>query len=320
MATRTPVFRFAAFCTVVSILLGGVMIHFRGIPARMPEIVLKNDEAKRDTLPYRDHTFLDVNLGQLDVKLGQLDRLGMVGKDENCKILLWGDSHAHRAFPAAHALCVELGIGGCAVTIHGHPPLLNAVFHKRGLYYLGEKLPRFNEEVFRYIKQHRIAHVLLAARWGKYQDVDAELLESSLRSTINVLHQAGCQVWILQDVPDVDGMAWKGLAAAAMAGRAFGATSLTGGWRRRISDHQKKNSVLYSLAAENLPATFMDPAPLLVDKTSDRYRADLNGVSIYFDGDHLTQTASVALLLPLLRQAMAEKLMATPSEEPVGDK
>ena len=91
-------------------------------------------------------------------------------------------------------------------------------------------------------------------------------------------------------------------------------------WRRRIADHPQKNSVLYSLAAENLPATFLDPAPLLVDKTSDRYRADLNGVSIYSDDHHMTKTASVALLLPLFRQAMAERLMATPSGEPVGDK
>ena len=87
-----------------------------------------------------------------------------------------------------------------------------------------------------------------------------------------------------------------------------------------MSDHQQKNSVLYSLAAENLPATFIDPAPLLVDETSDRYRADINGVSIYYDEDHLTQIGSVGLLLPLFRQAMAEKLMATPSGESVGDK
>jgi hypothetical protein len=58
----------------------------------------------------------------------------------------------------------------------------------------------------------------------------------------------------------------------------------------------------------------------LVDESSDRYRADLNGVSIYSDGDHLTQTASVALLLPLFRKAMVEKLMATPSGVSVGDK
>ena len=87
-----------------------------------------------------------------------------------------------------------------------------------------------------------------------------------------------------------------------------------------MSDHQQKNSVLYSLAAENLPATFIDPALLLLDETSDRYRADINGVSIYYDDDHLTKTASVALLLPFFREAMAEKLMATPSGDPVGDK
>jgi peptidoglycan/LPS O-acetylase OafA/YrhL len=313
MSTRTAVFCFAAVCTAVCVLLGGVMVHFRGIPARVPEIAFKNDEAQRDLSGNTDHTLLDVNSGQLH-------RLGKVGEKGNPKILLWGDSHAKHAFPALDDLCIELGISGCAVMINGNPPLFNAVFPKNRVFVLAEKLPEFSEAVLECIKKHRIPHVMLAAYWSGYQELDEELLEASLRSTINALHQAGCQVWILQDVPDVDGMAWKGLAAAAMAGRAFGATSLTGGWRRRIADHQKKNSVLYSLAAESLPATFMDPAPLLVDKKSDRYRADLNGVSIYSDGDHLTKTASVALLLPLFRQAMAEKLMATPSEEPVGDK
>jgi peptidoglycan/LPS O-acetylase OafA/YrhL len=306
MATRAAVFRFAAACTVVCVLLGGVMVHFRGIPARVPSIVLKNDGPKRDLPRNTEHTLLDV-------KSGQLDRLGTAGNEKNFKILLWGDSHAMAAVPAVDALCGELGINGRAVTRSGTPPLLNVDFPK-------VSLPEFTQAALAYIRKHRIPHILLAARWSYYQEVDAELLESSLRSTINTLHQAGCQVWILQDVPDVNGMAYKGLAAEAMAGRAFGATSLTGGWRRRIADHQQKNSVLYSLAAESLPATFMDPAPLLVDESSDRYRADLNGVSIYSDGDHLTQTASVALLLPLFRQAMAEKLMATPSGEPVGDK
>jgi peptidoglycan/LPS O-acetylase OafA/YrhL len=310
VATRSAVFRFAAFCTMISVLLGGVVVHLRGIPARVPEIAFKNDEAQQDLPRNTEHTLLDV-------KSGQLDRLGTAGKEEKSKILLWGDSHAMSALPAVDALCVELGVTGCAVTVPASPPLLNAVFPEVGLC---EELAKFTEAVLEYIKNQGIPHVLLAARWSIYQESDAELLKTSLRSTINTLHQAGCQVWILRAVPDLDGMAYKRLAAEARSGRVFGATSLTGGWRRRIADHQQKNSVLYSLAAENLPAIFIDPAPLLVDKTSDRYRADLNGVSIYYDDDHLTKTASVALLLPLFRNAMAEKLMATPSGEPVGDK
>jgi peptidoglycan/LPS O-acetylase OafA/YrhL len=314
MATRTAAFRWATACTVVSILLGGAMVHFRGIPARVPEIAFKNDEAKIDFGGNLD----DTNL--LHVKSGKLWRLGLAGHEATSKILLWGDSHAKHAVPALDALCVELGVSGCAVIYTTSPPLLDTVFPKYSGYGLGEKLPEFTEAVLEYIKQHRIPHVLLAAYWSLYHQPDARLLETSLRSTINALHQVGCQVWILQDVPDVDVMAYKGLAAEAMAGRAFGSAFSNGGWRRRISDHQQKHSVLYSLAAENLPATFIDPAPLLVEHSSDRYRADLNGVSIYHDDDHLTKTASVALLLPLFRQAMAEKLIAAPSGEPVGDK
>ncbi len=313
MSTRAAAFRFAAVCTVVSVLLGGVMVHFRGIPTRVPNIVLKNDEAQRDIPRKTEHTLLDV-------KSGQLDRLGTAGNEGNFKILLWGDSHAMSARPAVDALCVELGVSGYAVTVSATPPVFKAVFPKYFGFGLSEKSPVFAEAVLAFITHHHISQVLLAARWSIYQGLDGGLLETSLRNTINVLRQAGCQVWILQDVPDVDGMAYKRLAAEAMAGRAFGPSSPTGGWRRRIADHQQKNSVIYSLAAENLPATLIDPAPLLLEQSSDRYRADLNGVSIYYDDDHLTKTASVALLLPLFRQAMAEKLMATPSGDPVGDK
>ena len=79
MATRSAAFRWAAACTVASILLGGVMIHFRGIPARVPEIALKNDGPKLDLPRNTEHTLLNV-------KSGQLDRLGTAGNEKNLKI------------------------------------------------------------------------------------------------------------------------------------------------------------------------------------------------------------------------------------------
>jgi peptidoglycan/LPS O-acetylase OafA/YrhL len=301
VATRSAIFCLAGVCTGLSLLFGGILVQYQGLPARLPDVALQNDYASEDraSLPSMEMTLQDVSQGRL-VRLGG----GVEGAD---RVFLWGDSHAMHAVPGLDALCAELKIEGCAVTKSSTPPLLNSS--------LGEATPEFTAAVLQLIKQRRPPHVVLAAYWGAYQEVDSLMLEKSLGSTIHTLHEAGCQVWVLQDVPVVDALAYKQFSYPSM----FGGTSEVW-WRRRVKDHHQKNSVIYKLVKQGLPAHFLDPAALLVDGSSDQYRADINGVSIYHDAQHLTKTASVALLLPLFRQAMAEKLMATPSGEPVGDK
>jgi peptidoglycan/LPS O-acetylase OafA/YrhL len=308
MASRSAIFCLAAVSTLVSLLLGASLVLYRGLPTRLPGVAVNNDRTKENVLTY-DRATLN------DAQTGSFISLGTSENAERPSLILWGDSHAGHTAPAIESLCRELGLGGIAVCASASPPLLNCVFPKFTQHGLGANLPEFSAAVLEYIKRRRIPHVVLAARWGAYQEANEELLVKSLKSTIHTLHEAGCQVWVLQDVPDVNAMAYKQLAYESMFGRSSGDW-----WRRSVKDHQQKNSALYKLADEGLPAIFLDPSPLLVDQSSDRYRADIEGVSIYFDDNHLTKTASVALLLPLFRQAMAEKLMATPSGEPVGDK
>jgi peptidoglycan/LPS O-acetylase OafA/YrhL len=302
MASRSAIFCLAGVCTGVSLLLGGVLVKHRGVPARLPEVAIQNAYAAEDlaSSPSMEMTLQDVSQGRLV-------RLGGGYSERADRVLLWGDSHAMHAVPGLDALCAELKINGCAVTRSSTPPLLNS--------HLDNVTPEFSAAVLHLIQQRSLFHVVLAAYWGKYQKTDSLMLEESLKSTIRVLHEVGCQVWVLQDVPDLDRDPFRFLARHSIFGG-----EINDGWRRRVKDHQYKNSVIYQLAAQGLPATFLDPAALLVHESSDRYRADINGVSIYSDDDHLTKTASVALLLPLFREAMAEKLMAAPSGDSVGDK
>ncbi len=304
IATRSAAFRFAAASTIFTLFCGAALTVFHGFPARMPESVAKNEDAKQD----RYHS---PSMSIENIQLGQLNPLGASDLVTSPRILLWGDSHARCAVPAVDALCRELGITGFAVFADATPPLLDWVSSSE--YGLGKKTPEFSAAVLDFIKWRGVSHVILAARWSEYQLHDTQLLEKNFPVTIRALHEAGCKVWVLQSVPEVDLDAPKALARSAI----FGGDTTS--WRRLISDHRRKNSILYEMAEQNLPARFVDPAPLLLDTHSDRYRADIDGVSIYFDNDHLTRKASQALLLPLFRAAMSDALAAQPrAASPLG--
>lgn len=293
--TRQAVFRLAGAITLFSLLLGGGVVATKGLPGRVPERAAENEKAEFDKAAYGD-----MQLKVEDIQQERLIPLGIKNATSPIKALLWGDSHAMHTIPAMDALCRELQIAGCAATHGATPPVLDVILYlKAGL---KEKTPEFSAAVLNHIKRHKIPHVVLAARWSVYQEFDSSLLETSLANTIQTLHEAGCTVWVLQDVPDVDTEAPKALAAQAMFGREITF------WQRTAVDHHQKNEVLYRLAKQNLPAVFIDPAPLLLDPGSGRYRPHIDGISIYHDDDHLTTRASHALLLPLFREKMADLL------------
>ncbi len=291
--TRKTIFRFAGIAAVITLSGAICSIMQNGFPGRFPEIVLKNAAAESDKI---DSSKSDLTIE--DVRQNRLVNLGVLGSER--KVLLWGDSHARHAIPALNALCLETGISGSAVVRSSSPPLLHASFSPA----VFTDNPEFADEVLRLINRQRPSHVVLAARWGVYlaSPADEERMESSLSDTIQALRARNCTVWVLQDVPDVDTPADKALAQAAL----FSVNDSS--WRRKPDAHRVKNAVIYRAAESNLPARFIDPAPLLLDSSGESYRADIGGVSIYHDDNHLTTHASQALLLPLFRQAMRDSL------------
>ncbi len=293
--TRKAVFRFAGVATLVSLVMGIGLVVFEGLPIRVSENVVENEKAESDKAAY-DEMQLEIE----DIQQGRLIPLGVKNSENSIQFLLWGDSHAMHIIPTMDTLCQESGLAGVAATHSSTPPLMNYV--PSGQYSLKEQTPEFSAAIVDYIKQRSIRYVVLAARWSGYQNENDDLLERDLPATISTLVAAGCTVWILQDVPDVDIEVPKALIRAAMFRREDDS------WLRTVAEHHRKNAVLYRLSEQNLSATFIDPAPLLLDPGSDRYRADIDGISIYHDGDHLTTRASRLLLLPLFREKMAAHL------------
>ncbi|MGC3989101.1 MAG: acyltransferase family protein [Chthoniobacteraceae bacterium] len=285
--SRAAIFRFAAAATLLTLLLSAVLSG--GFPKRFPEIVVQNDQARWDHLP-RNILSMDAE----DIQQNRLYPLGADRAEKAPKILLWGDSHAWHAIPAMDAFCREMGVPGVAAIHALTAPLLNFT-------------PAFSNAIVDYVKRCHIPCVLIAARWELYQEQDAPLLEKDLPATIRALRDAGCEVWVLQDVPNVTGKVADAPWAMIWESRLKRTDE---SWHQTVAEHYRKNSVLYRLAGEKLPATFIDPAPQLLEPDGEHYRADLEGVSIYFDNDHLTNSASRALLLPLFREQLAAKLKA----------
>ncbi|MCX6967722.1 MAG: acyltransferase family protein [Verrucomicrobia bacterium] len=290
MATRASAFRFAAVSASITLLIGTALTVLRGLPARLPELALKNEEAEQDRAGTRE-----MSLSIKSIRQGRLFPFGCRESAVTPKLLLWGDSHAKHAIPALDALCREWGIAGCAATRSANPPLLD--------YGLKDITAEFSAAVLEQIKRKGISNVILAAYWSSYQSKDPQILETTLSATIRKLHEAGCKVWVLQDVPDFDVEPFKVLARNAI----FGMDDPIS-WRRQVSEHHRKNAILYQMAEQGLPATFLDPAPRLLDPQSNSYRADIQGISLYHDVGHLTSKGSLALLLPMFREALAGQL------------
>jgi hypothetical protein len=301
---RRTVFGLAAAVTALVMVAGGSIALSRGFPSRMAtatEVARLNAAALDDT-GFRD------NVEIADVVAGRLPRLGNVDPDAPVRVLLWGDSHAMHVAAALDEFCRSRGVAGEIVACHSKPPVLDAVLGKRS--HLGKNATVWADAVLQHIRKTGIRDVLLAARWGGYERNNPRLLETALRETIRRLTaEAGCRVLVLQDTPDVDVVVPRILVVEALAASSSWVWGNRGEWRRTEEQHRRKNSVIYRLAGqaslEKIPARFIDPAPALLEPDG-HYRADQDGVSLYFDDDHLTTRGSLLVLLPLLEAAMGD--------------
>ncbi|MDD5349592.1 MAG: acyltransferase family protein [Chthoniobacteraceae bacterium] len=298
MPTRQAAYRFAAAGTLLSLALSLLIVASHGLTQRMPKSVAQNDRARYDHLSWNKENQLETR----DIQQGRITPLGPKTPTAPAKLLIWGDSHALHAIPAIDTLCRETGIKGYAVMYPSTPPLFQSTT-SQSRYGLRENITEWATEVLQQIKQQGITHVVLAAKWDNYQAMDAQLLGKSLTATIHTLHNAGCKVWVLMDVPDVaPNPPYKVLARNTLFHTEIDRYCQT------AKAHRQRNSVIYQLANQNLPATFLDPTPPLLSPDKDRYKIDINGISIYSDTNHLTKSASLALLLPMLQKEMSPLL------------
>ncbi len=287
-ASRRAIFTYGGVATALALIAGGAAHWSGGWPERLPPTARLNDEAARDRTPR-------VKLYREDLEADRLFAFGAT-QEASPALLLWGDSHAQHLLAGLDLFAKERGIRGEAAIHPGTPPLVDAAFLRSGL---KERTPAFSEAVLAYVARHKIPNVLLAAYWRFYQEQDAELLERSLRETIARLEALGCRVHLLIDIP------YPGISPPKVLVR----QALTGvrdeSWLCTEAEHHANNEVVYRLAAEGLPVVFLDPAPRLLNPATGRYRVTgEDGVSLYYDLDHLSQSGSRRFMLPFFREAL----------------
>jgi len=242
-----------------------------------------------------------------DVRTGRLPSFGADPGDGVANILLWGDSHSLCVTPAFDLACKQENVTGYLAYHFASPPLINTFFKRD--WGLNEQGPAFAEAVLGFVAIHHIKNVVLSAYWSSYQLEGEEPLKNALAATIERLHNMGCKIWVLEDIPNVD------MNVPLFLARRHTEALRSDGWHRTVAQHRAQNSVIYTLDQSNLPATFIDLAPPFLDADGISYRCFDKEVSLYRDSHHLKPIAAIKYLTPLIQKDLVSKVKCCLSHE-----
>lgn len=300
--TRRKIFVFGALSTVAACAIGAGFTLFHGIPSRLPkearaifdDFTAREIQAKSN-LPSANPT--EIN----DILNDKLLRLGGDNSSAPIQFLVWGDSHANVSLPAFAALAKRTGVSGTAAVFYSTPPLVGEAYHLKNETKDAEMI---GKAVVDYVKRNHIPYTFLVAYWSLYENgVGTARLSASLKRSIQALDETGTKVCVILDVPTHQTDAMKVL----MRNYIFH----TKGWDASVcgeEEHRAKNAALYELAATCHSALFFDPAPLLLDPESRRYKMTMNGIPLYFDKHHLNEYGAMMVMSPLLEAQFASRL------------
>ena len=295
--SRQGLFGMGTAMLAVLVVAGSSLGVLRGVPGRLPdaETVKLNDASMPDlAFNYKVHIEEIINM--------RVPRIGSDNPDAKVEILLWGDSHAMHTVPALGAFCRNRGIAAEFIAYSWAAPLMGGYFdHPQ---WLGGDTTKWTDATIQHIQRSGTKEIILAAAWASYEGNSAKNLEDALIATVDQLQSMGCRVWILQDVP---GFEIKEPRAFMRELWQYGFGSRIT-WDQTEEEHRRRNSVLYKLAGMGLPATFIDPAPSLLDPLTKRYRIKTNDIALYYDSHHLTARGSKLVLLPIIEQTIGSVL------------
>lgn len=241
-------------------------------------------------------------------------RFAVIGSPDSEKpvVLVWGDSHAMAAGPAIDRLLRDCGRSGRLATHSATAPVLGA-YWKRTRYGLKEDAPEFGEAVFRFVRDTRIPHVVLIARWAAYRKSDGPLvLHEAVLSTVKRLVDIGAQPWIMLEVPQYDFNVPRALALSAAFGRDVS----------RLVSPRKTDGCVFGgdkearSLVEAAGARIIDPRPSFLDGDGRSWLIAKNGLAIYRDREHLSAFGAESVLLPFLRRTFLPAILESPVPKP----
>jgi hypothetical protein len=222
-------------------------------------------------------------------------------KGKTVPVLLWGDSHAAYLAPVFADICKDRGYTMHIRSKAGSPPFFQASVPR------DPDLPERNEAVFKLIVEEKIDHVILTSRWEAYHQDENSLVfhgnrdlsveesySACLKYTVDRLQQAGCNIWIMSQVPL---QKYDPPRILANAQRYHGNSKVNG-----ISISENHDNFLVSNAAlsqisKMRGVNILDPTPFFFPQ-GDYSILATNGLSLYKDEDHVSPIGA-RMLRPL---------------------
>lgn len=269
---------FAAFGLVAASLgLSALVIANEGFPHRAPEKSIAFHAARNN----RSHQH---SVGCEKLCNDDVPSFGEPSGSSMC--LIWGDSHAMSLIAGLDAACKQVGVVGLQATYFGTAPILD--FHMTTGLGLREKAVEQSRAVFEMAKRQHVDVVVLAAYWARYETNTA--IEDRLAATIDELIGQGMKVAVVLDFAaqgeDVPLM----LARTAFRGDPTNTCGL--GMKEYRVRNDAMNAMIRRVAKGR--AMVLDPAPFLTD-SKGVWRAEMDGVVLYYDDDHLSTQGSLRL-------------------------
>ncbi|MCF3648446.1 acyltransferase family protein [Synoicihabitans lomoniglobus] len=282
-ATRRELFKYAISGHLACLAIGVAAIMNVNYQSWLSPELLAIDSARIES-----RAVLANRTTLSDAKAGQLQRLGPP-EPAPVSLLVWGDSLARVILPPILARAAANETAILSVWYSGSPPVRNYV--PASEFSLGRDAPEFSEAVIASVKQKKIPNVLLAGWWSEYlrtakTNGEKEAFLNSLLDTVKALRTEGAKVWLLQEVPHHQEDPLKALRIRKFLGPHYVAAD----WQATSQSHAKSCALLRENAARfaQAGATIIDASNYLFNNDQGVFKAEHNGLPLYYDRIHLT--------------------------------
>ena len=221
-------------------------------------------------------------------------------KNKKTEMLLWGDSHAGAMNPLLDAFATSKNLKGVKMTKSSCPAMTGIYKWKSDEI---DQCREFNDKVLAYVLAHKdIKYIVMAARWApiaktiEFANSSDDAFYKALHHTVETLHEAGRQVFIIAAVPEIRFNVPRCLShREAFGGTLFDCQLLN---LEDYREQQKLTLPAFSALQEDAPVLYPHMT-LCKDGTCHI----MNGEDVlYFDDDHLS-THGALTLLPSMKEA-----------------
>ena len=304
---RRTVLALACGMIALTCVMGAAVHVFDGFPGRLPSDVQAIYAARRDEGPFLSPKCLAEDSSgptEADVRSGNLCPMG-AAEGDSPSFIVWGDSHAAAMAPAIDAAAKTFHRVGLFAGRTTCPPLIQYQGVSRNKQKRDACIAH-NSAVLDMIKTMHIPEVFLVARWprevlgaeygreGMFFDPNAPYARSdrsaevaaALDRTLTALSNLGVHVVLVADVPEPGYDVPYSLARAALHHRAPDVDPP----RAVVEERRRQAVAILRAAAGKFGADLVDPIADFCDQ--ERCKVESDGMPLYMDADHLTQTAA----------------------------